>query len=130
MAKKDKLAVLATELEKNLDMQESIKAELVPLQEVEAKIREELILGMGQRGLRFVRTESGLGFGIQERKTLSIKEGMEDKAMSWAKENYEHILTISKPAMNKILKPMLEFPDFIEEQVTRYLSVRQTEADE
>lgn len=124
---KDKLQTLADQLEVVMDKIADIEATFEPLKEEEKAIREQLMLGMQKKGYRFVKTTSGLGFGVQERKTLSIKEGMEEQALQWAREEYPHILTVAKPAMNKILKPMLHLPDFIEEQVTKYLSVRTQE---
>lgn len=126
---KDKLQLAADRLEQVLDQIAEVEAELDPLKEEEKLIREELMIGMEKKGYKFVKTTSGLGFGVQERKTLSIKEGMEKDALEWAKKDYPHILTIAKPMMNKILKPMLELPSFIEESVTKYISVRSSEAE-
>lgn len=124
---KDKIQTLADELETVMDAITEKEAELDPLKEQEKAIRELLMAGMDKKGYKFVKTTSGLGFGVQERKTLSIKEGMEADALAWAQKDYAHILTVSKPAMNKILKPMLQLPAFIEESITRYISVRLTE---
>lgn len=121
---------LADELEKVLDEREEKEAELTPIKEREEQIREALLEGMSKKGYRFVKTTSGLGFGVQERKTLSIKDGMEDVAFDYFKENYPAALTLHKPTVNKIIKPMLEFPHFIEESITKYLSVRTAENDD
>lgn len=127
--KKDKLVVLANSLEQAMDELAEAEAAITPIKERVESIREELLTNLTKRGLKFAKTDSGLGFGVQERKTLSIKEGMEADALAWAQKEYPHILTVAKPAMNKILKPMLQLPAFIEESITRYLSVRTTEAD-
>lgn len=128
---KNILQTLADELEEVMDKRDNLRAEFeeqdTPLKEREEQIRLELMEDMTKRGWKFVKTTSGMGFGVNERTTLSIKEGAEKEAVEWAKENYEHILTVKKPELNKILKPMLEMPKFIERVVTRYLSVRTTE---
>lgn len=129
MARKDKLQQLADDLEQNLDQQEELKAFLLPFQEKEAQIRSELMDTMQKKGWKFARATSGLGFGItQGRKTFAIKEGMAEKAVNWAIKSFPALLTLSSSKLAKVVKPMLELPEFIEEKVGEpYLTVRQSE---
>lgn len=127
---KDKLQTLADELETTMDEREAKEAELEPIKEREDQIREELVKGLLKKGFQYIRTTSGLGFGIvQGRKTFMIKAGAEFAAIKWAEENFPGLLTLNKSDLAKVLKPMLEIPPFFEEKVgDPHLSVR-TEND-
>lgn len=132
MARKDKLQQLADDLENNLDQQEEIQVVLIPYQEKEKEIRAELMQTMQQKGWKFARATSGLGFGITlGRKTFAVKKGMEETALEWAKTNFPSILTLSAAKLAQVVKPMLELPAFVEEKVGEpFLSVRQQEIAE
>lgn len=129
MARQNKLTALADELEQAMDRREEIEASLLPVKEYEEQIRAKLIKELFKVGFDYVKTTSGMGFGIVSgRKTYLIKKGREGEALEWAKENYPSILAISKPDLNKVLKPMLNLPEFFEEKVGEpHLSVRGAE---
>lgn len=132
MARKDKLQQLADDLEKNLDQQEEILAVLSPYQEKEKEIRTELMQTMQQKGWKFARATSGLGFGITHgRHTFAIKKGMEETALEWAKANFPSILTLSASKLAQVVKPMLELPAFLEEKTgDPFLTVHNNSSEE
>lgn len=129
MARKDKLQQLTDDLEQNLDQQKELLALLLPFQEKEKEIRSSIITDMVKKGRKAVSTTSGMVFFItQGRKTFAIKEGMAEKAVNWAIKSFPAILTLSSSKLAKVVKPMLELPEFIEEKVGEpYLTVRQSE---
>lgn len=125
---KDQLQKLADELEQVMDFRSRIEGELEPIKEKEEDIRQKLLEAMGKKGYRFVKTTSGLGFGVQKRHSFKIVDM--EKALKWAMEKYPSVLTVDKAKATKVVKQDLEIPEFMEETTTEYLSVRSTEADE
>lgn len=123
---KNQLQVLADELEQVMDEREAKEAEIEPLKEREDEIREKLVKGLLSKGFQYIKTTSGMGFGIvQGRKTFMIKAGQERAAIEWAQQTYPGLLTLNKSDLAKVLKPMLEVPAFFEEKTgDPHLSVR------
>lgn len=123
---KNQLQTLADELEQVMDEREAKEAEIEPLKEREDEIREKLVKGLLSKGFQYIKTTSGMGFGIvQGRKTFMIKAGQERAAIEWAQQNYPGLLTLNKSDLAKVLKPALEIPPFFEEKVgDPHLSVR------
>lgn len=129
---KDLLKELANKLEENLDKQEEYLVPLKELKDDEDKLRTEMVVQMLKKGYKFVRTDSGLGFGITDgRKTFAIKKGSEAIAVKWALQEYPAILSISTAKLAQVLKPMLdELPPFVEEKTgDPFLTIRQQEAE-
>lgn len=126
---KDKLQTLADELEEVLDRKSEIEEELKTVKEYEDQVRSQILLGLQKKGYKFIKTTSGLGFGITlGRKTFAIKMGSEEVALKWAQENYPSLLTISNSKLGQVVKPMLNRPEFVEEKVgNSFLSVRASE---
>lgn len=126
---KNKLQTLADDLEQAMDLCERIEAELDPIKERIEKIRGQIVKELLRMGWKSVNATSGLGFGLVDgKKTFFIKKGMEEKALAWIKEHYPAVLSINKADLNKVLKPLLELPDFFEEKVSEpHLAVRTTE---
>lgn len=124
---------LADELEQVTDQIEEIKAELDPLEEREKEIRAELCESLIKKGLQYVRTTSGMGYGITKgRVTYGIKKGigLRAKAVEWAVQNYPSILTISAADLGTVVGPMMpaQVPDFVERRESPpHLSVRTNE---
>jgi hypothetical protein len=124
------LVSLADELESTMDKIEALKAELQPLEEREEEIRKNIVQELLKNGVDFIRTTSGLSFGmVSGRTTFSIRKfpGMKEKAVKWAQENFPSILTIGSADLSKICKPMLdgELPEFVERKDGEpYLAVR------
>lgn len=132
---KDKLQLLADELEQIMDKRAEVEAEyeaqLEPLKEYEKQTRTKLLETLSKKGWKFVKATSGLGFGVTDGKTtFTIKEGREEEALAWAKTEYPSILSIAAPKLAKVLKPMLTIPEFFEKKVGEpHLSVRSNEDD-
>ena len=130
MAGKDKLQLLADELEQILDKRAEVEAEfaavLDTIKEYEKQTREKLLETLTNKGWKFVKATSGLGFGITDGKTtFGIKEGYEEAALEWAKTEYPSVLSIAAPKLAKVLKPMLTIPEFFEvKKGEPHLSVR------
>lgn len=126
---KDTLQKLADELEETMRKREDIEEQLEPIKEYEEQIREKLAKGLLQKGFKYIKTTSGIGFGIIDgRKTYIVKKGYEQEALEWAKKEYPSVLSISKTDLGKVLKPMLSLPEFFEEKVGEpYLAVRKAE---
>lgn len=126
---KDKLQQLADELEEVMDFRSRMEAEIAPIKEREEKIRELLTQSLLKKGFKYVKTTSGLGFGIVDgRKTYTIVKGREQEAIQWAQKDFPGLLAINKPDLAKVLKPMLTIPEFFEEKVGEpHLSVRNNE---
>lgn len=131
MARKNKLQILADELEDILDKREEVEALLEPIKEKEAEIRGELVNGMLKQGFKFIRTESGLAFGITDgRTTFKVKKGAEEEAIKWAQENFPSLLSLASAKLNQVVKPMLNPPPFLEKvEGEPFLSVRTTEQE-
>lgn len=130
--RKDALQSTADELEKVLDQIEELQALMTPFKDREVELRTKLLETMKKKGYRYVSATSGLGWGITHgRVTYTIKKGMEETAMKWALSDFPAILTISSAKLAKVVKPMLQQPDFMEENKGEdFLTVRQNEADE
>lgn len=112
---KDKLATLADELEMNLYQQEELQAIMKPLQEKEEIIRSEMVSGLLKKGLKFVRTSSGLGFGMVDgRVSYKVIKGREHEALDWAIKEFPGVLSIAAGKLNSVVQPMLNPPEFIE----------------
>lgn len=127
-SKKDiSLVALADQLETILDKKEALKAKLVPIEEKEEKIRQTIVNSLLANGLQYIKTSSGLSFGIvQGRKTYEIVK--EKEAIEWAQESYPGLLTLRKADLAKVLKPMLSVPPFFAEKVGEpHLAVRTQE---
>jgi hypothetical protein len=129
MAAKTKLQALADALESNMEVQAELEAQLAPYKEQEEELRAEICEELVKRGLQYVKTTSGLGYGlVKGRVTFAIKKGMEDAGIKWALEAYPSILTVSAAKLNKVVQPMMELPEFIERKEGEpHLSVRTTE---
>lgn len=129
---RNKLQILADELEAVLDQKAEVDALLIPIKEREDKIREDLVKGMLKQGFKFIRTDSGLSFGVTDgRTTFKVKKGMEPIAIQWAQENYPGLLSLASAKLNQVVKPMLQPPEFLERiEGEPFLSVRSTESDE
>lgn len=128
---KIKELTLADELEQNLYQQEELQIILKPLKEKEDAIRAELVTSMLKKGLKFIRTESGLAFGITPgRVTFKVKPGKEQEAIVWAQENYPSILSLASAKLNSVVKPMLKIPAFLDRvEGESFLSVRTQETE-
>lgn len=128
---KDKLTILGDALESVMHTKDTLKEQMEALEQQEEEIRAQLIKGLLSKGIQFIKTTSGLAFGVvQGRKTFPIKKGMEGEALSWVQKNYPAALSVSAAKLTKILKPMLpsQLPDFVEEKVGEpHLSVRGSE---
>lgn len=125
---KDKLQTLADELEDIMDKKAEVEEVLRPIEEREAEIRKELAQGLIAKGFQYIKTTSGLGFGIVKGRVMyAVKDGREHEAMQWATENFPGVLTISAARLNKVVQPMLNVPEFIErKEGLPHLSVRTT----
>ncbi len=128
---KDKLQKLADELEAVMDLKHAAEEALAPYKEKEEAVRAELLDALRKKGYKFVKTTSGLGFGITAGKTtFVVKEGMDEKALEYVKSEYPSALTINKATLNKILKPMLTLPEYFEAREGEpHLSVRGAEEE-
>lgn len=128
---KNNLQELADKLEEEMDFVDRAEEEIAPHKEKIDAIRAELVAGLLKQGFQYIKTTSGLGFGIvQGRKTFLIKKGQEAVAIKWAQEAYPGLLTINKADLAKVLKPMLAVPDFFEEKVGEaHLSVRTSDGE-
>lgn len=114
---KDKLVTLGDELETLMEKIDEVKTMLKPLEEEEEKIRAEMCGGLLKKGLKYVRTTSGLSFGLVDGRTsFKVKTGFEEKAIDWAQKNFPSLLTFSSAKLNQVLKPMLNPPDFFEKK--------------
>lgn len=125
---KNKLQMLADELEDILDKKAEVEALLDPIKEKEDEIRAELVTGMLKQGFKFLKTTSGLSFGVTDgRVTFKVKSGMEPLAIKWASENYPGILSLASAKLNAVVKPMLHQPEFIERvEGSPFLTIRST----
>lgn len=128
---KDKLVTLGDSLEEVMDRIEALKAELKPLLEQEEVIREDMTKGLLKKGLRYVKTSSGLAFGLVSGKTsFKVKQGKEKEALDWAMVQFPGILSITASKLNAVVKPMLTPPEFIERfDAPPHLAVRAQETD-
>lgn len=126
---KEKLVTLADELEEVMDKIEALKAEMKPFEEREDEIRAELVKGLLKKGLSYVKTTSGMGFGMVAGKvSWKIKDGQEQTAIQWAIQEFPGLLSIAAAKLNKVVQPMLNPPKFIERKEGEpHLSVRTTE---
>ena len=128
---RNKLVELADELEQVMDLRARVEAEVDPIKEREEKVREMLTKELIKKGFQYIRTTSGLGFGlVAGRTTFAIKKhpGMRERAIEWVKDHYPAALSVASADLNKILKPMLEVPEFFErKQGEPHLSVRTQE---
>lgn len=129
---KDILAKSADELETVLDQIEEVKALLKPLEEKEEQIRADLLARLLTKGLKYVKTTSGLAFGVTDgRTTFKVKKGMEPLAIQWAQENYPGLLSLASAKLNQVVKPMLHPPGFLEHTIgAPFLSVHSTESND
>lgn len=115
--KKDKLVALADALESCMDVRAELASQDLPYKEQEEKLRAEIVQELLSKGLQYVKTTSGLGFGmVRGRTTYDIRQGREQEAIKWALEQYPSLLTISKGDLGKVIKPMLNPPDFVEKK--------------
>lgn len=126
---KDKLVAYADALEACLDVQAELEEQLAPYKAEEEKLRAEIVASLLKSGLDWCRTSSGLSFGLVDGKTsFPIKEGREQEAIAYAQKNYPATLSIAMAKWNKIMKPLMELPDFVERrQAGKHLSVRTVE---
>jgi hypothetical protein len=75
---KTKLKALADALESCMDAQIELDAQLAPYKHQEEHLRAEICKELIAKGLQYVKTTSGLGYGlVQGRKTFIIKKGEE-----------------------------------------------------
>jgi len=127
--KRDELVSDSDLLEDVMERIAEIEAVLEPLKAQEKELRASLAESLLRRGLSFVKTTSGLGFGLVTRSTFGIKEGQEDKAREWAIKN--GFVQPDKGRISAFFKKVLpsETPDWIEERVTRSLQVRGSEEE-
>lgn len=131
---RDKMQTLADELEEVMEQIEEVACAMQPLQQREQEIRTELTEGLLKKGYKYIKTTSGLGFGIVAgRVSHAIKKfpGSREKAVQWAQEHYPAILSISGADLNKVAIHLAELPSFIERKEGQpHLSVRTTEENE
>lgn len=127
--KKTKLQLLADALESCMDVQAELEAQILPYKEQEEHLRAEICQEMIAKGLQYVKTTSGLAYGLVKGRTIfGFKKGMEDAGIKWAMEHNPAILTVSAAKLNTVVKPMLELPDFIErKEGEAHLAVRTSE---
>lgn len=127
--KKDKLVVDADDLEAVMDQIEALKAELKPLEEKEDAIRADLTKGLLSKGMQFIKTTSGMSFGlVKGRVMFKIKDGQEQVALEWALAEYPSIVSIAAAKLNKVVQPMLNPPSFVvRTEGEPHLSVRTQE---
>jgi hypothetical protein len=123
---KAKVLSLADELELVMERIAEREEELKPLKEREDEIRTQLCDLLLKQGLQFVKTSSGLAFGlVKGRVSFKVVKGREDEAIRWAVKEYPSILSIAAAKLNKVVQPMLELPEFIERtEGDPYLAVR------
>jgi hypothetical protein len=112
---KVKVLSLADELELAMEKIAGKEEELRPLKEHEEKIRGELCGLLIKQGVQFVKTSSGLSFGlVKGRVMFKVMKGREVEAIQWAIKEYPAILSIAAAKLNRVAQPMLELPEFIE----------------
>lgn len=126
---KNKLVILADELEEVMDKIEALKADIKSLEEREDEIRAELVKGLLKTGLSYVKTTSGMGFGmVAGRVSWKVKDGQEQQAIQWAIAEFPGLLSIASAKLNKVVQPMLNPPEFVERKEGEpHLAVRTTE---
>ena len=126
---KDKMITSADELEVVMEQIDALKAQLEPLQAQEDAIRATLVKSLVAKGLQFVKTTSGLAFGlVKGRVSYKVREGKEPEAIAWAIKEFPGLLTIGAAKLNKVVQPMLTPPSFIERtEGVPHLSVRTSE---
>lgn len=112
---KDKILSLADELEEVMHNIDVMEESILPFKKREEEIREELVKSLLKKGLEYVRTSSGLSFGlVSGRVTFKVKKGKEQQALKWALEEYPSIVSLTAAKLNKVAQPMLDLPDFLE----------------
>lgn len=126
---KDVLQTLADELEEVMERRAEVEATLAPIKEYEEQTREKLLIALKKKGYKFVKTTSGMGFGITSGKTtFGVVEGQEQEALEYVKTEFPAALAINKTTLAKILKPMLTLPKFFEmKEGEPHLTVRGSE---
>lgn len=128
MARKPKDIEIANKLEALLDEIEARKAEIEPLLAEEKELRAELVEVMEKAGRKSSRTDSGLAFVVAQRKSITPIEGKEQDFHNWCAEN--NCLKPDSAKATKLLKREIHLPHFVQEIVTKYLSIKTSESDE